>query len=99
MVSIKISVKEGDMIHWHFKSWNDVFRIQVAYHIIGQGYEEWSALLWTNQPEGSRDTKQYDSETIFIEFKNVDNVDNTTGHIRIFVIVYDDHYPPTCPLC
>lgn len=96
---VDIYVKEGDMIHWHYKTWDDVFKISVAYTQNIAGVEYGSTLLTSSNSSGLRDmsVNNVDIKEGKCSFEFI-NEDDIGGNIQIFIIVYDEFYPPTCPI-
>ncbi len=79
--------KDGDW--FHFITWDNSFTVSTEISrtlnlMTGWGYYSMSTeLMWTG------------IYTVRIHNYDMEN----SGHIKVFVIVYNEYYPPDCPLC
>lgn len=62
------------------------------FYIYGDGWGEGTNLFLDN-----KDFEIHESFIYRIEVWNYD--DENDGYITTFLIVYDEYYPPECPLC
>lgn len=89
--------KAGDWVHYHFISWDDSFTVSTEithwegnteYGILnlltGWGYYSMSKeLVWDGK------------YTVRLHNYDMEN----SGHVKVFLIVYNEYYPPECPFC
>lgn len=87
--SFNIYAKVGDWFHFHYIS-TDIDN--VMFYIYGDGWGEGTNLFLDN-----KDFEIHESFIYRIEVWNYD--DENDGYITTFLIVYDEYYPPECPLC
>ncbi len=87
--SFDIYAKAGDCYHFHWVS-ADINCIMLFMYVDGGGM---GSSFWVH----SEDYEFSESGRYQIEVWNYD--DENDGYITTFQIVYDEYYPPECPLC
>jgi hypothetical protein len=87
---------KGDWVHFHYIRWGDSFTISTAIN-HWEGNTQYGILnLLTGWGYHSM-TKELPWTGVYSVRLNNYDMDNS-GHIKVFLIVYNPYYPPDCPL-
>ena len=89
--------KAGDMIHYHHETWNSAFDVDARIKYKTENSITSIMSVFTGYSYHSHTSKLPWTGIYTVVIHNYDM--DYSGHIRVFIIVYDEYYPPDCPLC